>query len=183
MASLHQYAVILALAHSLYEKGSWCGETHLQKAMYFLHEFSKSNINVEFTLYKHGPYSFDFHDQLGELRNLGLITHEYIPPYGPRHKVTARGEWLIDNQKETIKEYFCSLNLVAECLGGKNVKELEKLSTALFVWRENPKASIEDRAKRLSEIKPHIAVDEAETTTQLFETSILPCFTGKECAA
>lgn len=182
MASLPQYAVTLALAHSLYKNGSWCGETHLQKAMYFLNEFCKDAVQLDFTLYKHGPYSFDFHDQLGELKNLGFITQEITPPYGPRYKVTARGEWLIQNQDATVLRIRELLSTVVQCIGSKNVKELEKISTALYVWREMPASTVEDRAKRLNAIKPHIDIGDATSTTAFFDETVLPCFRVKACA-
>lgn len=181
MNQFQEYAISIALAKSLYQHGSWCGETHLQKAMYFLNEFSCLKLDLDFILYKHGPYSFEFHDTLDELKMLKLLEHEYIPPYGPRLKTTSRGEWLIDNQFDTVSIVSKTIQLIADCVGGKNVKELEKISTALYVWREMPSATIEKRSNRLSEIKSHITYEEAYGATKHFEESILPCFSTAEC--
>lgn len=38
MKRLQRDAVILSLIENLRSKGSWCGETHIQKATYFIQE-------------------------------------------------------------------------------------------------------------------------------------------------
>jgi hypothetical protein len=55
---------------------------------------------------------------------------------------------------------------VAHALGGKNVKELERLSTALYVLRNNPALSDEDAAKRITQIKPHVTTGDAADAVQ-----------------
>ena len=59
--------VMLSLIRSLRENGSWCGETHIQKAAYFLKTVTAVPLKFEFILYKHGPFSFDLRDHLGNL--------------------------------------------------------------------------------------------------------------------
>ena len=41
MNPFEQASVVLSLAESLRKRGSWTGETHVQKAMYFLQELLK----------------------------------------------------------------------------------------------------------------------------------------------
>ena len=182
MTAFKHYAITLNLAQELRRSGSWCGETHLQKAMFFLEALGEAPLGYNFTLYKHGPYSFDFHDHLDELKTLGLIALEYIPPYGPRYNVTERGEWIIKDQQLEATPLQDAIKTTADCLGPKKVKELEKLGTALLIWKEDPAASLDVRSQRLSELKPHIDSAEAKKATQEFET-ILPCFQQKRCLA
>ena len=51
--------VITKLIETLRERGSWCGETHVQKAAFFLQELMEVPMRFNFILYKHGPFSFE----------------------------------------------------------------------------------------------------------------------------
>ena len=35
MNKLKRYAIVISMVEKLNKKGSWCGETHIQKAIYF----------------------------------------------------------------------------------------------------------------------------------------------------
>src|SRR5437773_6101487 len=77
-------AIVAALTHRLRSRGSWCGETHIQKATYFLQELLQVHTGFEFILYKHGPFSFDLRDTITEMRADGVLEiHQQPYPYGP----------------------------------------------------------------------------------------------------
>src|SRR3982074_3089967 len=78
-----QAAILLSLIEHLKNLGSWCGETHVQKAAYFLQELMDVPLNFDFILYKYGPYSFGLSDELGAMRADSLIRLFPNPPYGP----------------------------------------------------------------------------------------------------
>jgi hypothetical protein len=59
------------------------GETHMQKATFFLQELIKVPLGFEFLLYKHGPFSFDLRDELTFMRAQGFLRLEPQYPYGP----------------------------------------------------------------------------------------------------
>ena len=84
-------AVLLtAMAENLRKKGSWCGETHLQKATFFLQELQKVPIGFDFILYKHGPFSFQLRDELTSIRADGLFQLHQHWPYGPASSLPKR---------------------------------------------------------------------------------------------
>jgi hypothetical protein len=58
MQRIEQSGLIAVLADSLRKRGSWAGETHIQKAGYLLQELLGVPLNMKFILYKHGPFSF-----------------------------------------------------------------------------------------------------------------------------
>src|SRR5690606_24019548 len=66
-------AVDLELIARLKEVGSWCGETHVQKSMFLLSTVLDSDLGYEFIIYKHGPFSFDFRDDLIALQSIGAV--------------------------------------------------------------------------------------------------------------
>src|ERR1035437_1902213 len=84
MKRLERAAIILQLTEDLRNHGSWCGETHIQKATYLLQELTGVPLAYSFILYKHGPFSFDLRDQITEMRADEILVLESQPaPYGP----------------------------------------------------------------------------------------------------
>jgi len=160
---LAQEAIIVGLARRLHDRGSWAGETHLQKATYLLHELWDVPFDFEFILYKHGPFSFELRDELGSMRADRLLTREpQVPPYGPRILATERGEELEERFGRTMERYGAALDWVADRLGDRGVSELERLATALWVTRELPEDStVADRAAALTSVKPHVSSQDA----------------------
>lgn len=162
MNRLAQEAVLVGLARRLDENGSWSGETHLQKAAFLLHELARVPFDFEFILYKHGPFSFELRDELSSMRADRLLERQPQPaPYGPRIVVTDRGRELEGRLARTMERYGPVLDWIAGQTGQRNVLELERLATALWITRQNPGADAESRAGELTTIKPHVNRDAA----------------------
>ena len=68
MESIKRQVILLSLIESMKDNGSWCGETHIQKSMYFLQTMFLVPTDFEYILYKHGPFSFELRDSLGDMR-------------------------------------------------------------------------------------------------------------------
>jgi len=82
-------ALMSTLVQEMRRSGSWCGETHLQKAAYLLQSFLGVPLGYEFMLYKHGPFSFELRDEVDRMRGYGLLTLEAnTQGYGPRIAAT-----------------------------------------------------------------------------------------------
>ena len=63
---------------------------------------------------------------------------------------------------------------VVQFVGRRGVAELERLSTALYVTVQQDEKSIESRAKRIHDLKPHVSVESAaEAVKELDASSIL----------
>ena len=73
-------AVLVALIRSLRAKGSWCGETHIQKAAFFLKNLTGVPIDFDFIIYKHGPFSFELNDELSLMKAYRLLDLEVSYP-------------------------------------------------------------------------------------------------------
>ena len=160
-------AVVLALADKLREQGSWCGETHLQKAAYFLEELANVPLGLGFILYKHGPFSFELRDEITAMRADGLIHMRLQPyPYGPSLLTTDNGRRLQKRWPKTLGKHADSIAFVAEHLGNLGVAELERLATALYITKKHPGESVEFRARRLHELKPHVSLEEAQSAVK-----------------
>ncbi|VVB84456.1 Uncharacterised protein [uncultured archaeon] len=175
MKRLQRDAVILSMVENLRAKGSWCGETHIQKAIYFVQELFNVPLEFEFVLYKHGPYSFDLCDELTAMRAYVLLRLQLQPdPYGPSF-IPGKGSKLLRKlYPKTLKKYDPMVKFVADKFGEKGVAELERLATALYVTREiNTDNSVESRAQCIHKLKPHVSLDEARDAVKVVDTLIL----------
>lgn len=162
MNELAQRAILVGLAKRLADKGSWGGETHIQKASYLLSELCGVDFDFNFILYKHGPFSFDLRDELASMCAEGLMDrYSPSPRYGPRLLVTPRGEELERSLSKTMSHYGESLDWIADILGTRGVGDLERLATAMWMTRKHPDSSVHSRAERLARVKPHISLEDA----------------------
>lgn len=166
-----QKAVILAeLADKMRDHGSWCGETHIQKAVYFLQELLKVPLDYRYILYKHGPFSFDLRDEITEFRVYELFQLEPRQiPYGPSLRTTRNAETLKTRFPKTLNNYSEHLDFVSQELDGKGVTDLERLATALYVSLDGKNDGTKDRAKRIHALKPHVSLDSALDAVKEFD--------------
>lgn len=162
MNRLQRAAVLLELTDRLSAGGSWCGETHIQKATYFLQEVLGVPSDFGFILYKHGPFSFELRDELTAMRADGFLELHLQPPYGPSLVTTEIGRQLKGEYPKTLDRHERAIHFVAEQLAKRNVSELERLATALFVTLQGERRSVEERAEEITDLKPHIDLESAE---------------------
>lgn len=178
-------AVLLRLVDAMHEHGSWCGETHLQKATYFLEELAGVPLNLPFLLYKYGPYSFDLRDELTAMRADGLLEMRIQPPpYSPSLATGSGAKRIMELWPRTLAGNESRIAFVAGRLGRLGVTELERLGTALFVTREPGAKSGDDdaRARRIHELKPHVSVGDARGAIADVDRMIAECGTTVGCA-
>ena len=162
MDRLSRAAVLTRLIEQLRRKGSWCGETHVQKATLFLQGLMLVPLGYDFILYKHGPFSFDLRDELTSLRADELVRLEPQRGYGPRIATTDRSEYIQGLYSKTLEKYDDRISFVTQRLGSKGVTDLERLATAFYVTDNSVSdASIDERATKLTALKPHIGPDDA----------------------
>lgn len=178
MRRLGRAAILVSLVESLRSHESWCGETNIQKATYFLQELAKVPLEFNFTLYKYGPYSFDLSDELTYLCGESFLEIEIRDAkYGPSYATGEMSEFLVERFPKTLRRFQTQVEFVASWLGDKYVPELERLATALYV-RLSSKAlsSVGERAAKIQRLKPHIgridaknAVEEVDDMLEEFE--------------
>lgn len=162
MERLAKAAILTKLIQRLRENGSWCGETHIQKAVFFLQEITDVPLGFGFVLYWHGPFSFDLRDELTGLRADGLLRLEPVRGYGPKIAPTDRCDYIQAWYPKVLASYKRHLEFVVDRIGDAGAVELERLATACFVTRFKVNShSVAERAKKLSQLKPHIQLESA----------------------
>lgn len=115
--------ILLGLVEELKNNLSWCGETHIQKATYFLQEMRQVPLEFDFILYKHGPFSFDLTDKItamrAEMRTDNLLKLQPQPyPYGPSILPGEASKSLMKRFPKTLQKFRSHTTLNASHLVG-----------------------------------------------------------------
>lgn len=163
MSRVKRGALLTRLMCKMEENGSWCGETHVQKAVYVAQEVVGLPTGYKFVLYKHGPFSFDLRDELTALRADNVVELEPRWHYGPGIITTEGANGIQRVYPKTLKKYADRIEFVARAIGAKDVAELEKLTTALYVRKKDGGTKLKDKevAREITRLKPHISNCEA----------------------
>jgi hypothetical protein len=161
MEEIQRLVVIARLVDALRRHGSWCGETHVQKAMYLLQTLCAVPTGFSFVLYKHGPFSFDLRDTLNQMLGSGLLDIEQRQPYGPTMIRTGAAERLEEGFPKTIGSVDGQIEFVGQLVGDSGVAELEREATAAFLVSQTPDRPDQGLAEELTRLKPHVTIDEA----------------------
>ncbi len=169
MDRMQRAGLLTRLIEELREKGSWCGETHVQKATFFAQELAEIPLGFNFILYKHGPFSFDLRDELTALRADGLLELETQESYGPRISPTPQSEYIKSLYPMTLEKYGPAVEFVTNQLSDKGVIELERLATAFYVSLPAEETSVDERSTRLTALKPHISQKDAKDAIQAID--------------
>ena len=156
-----QWALIAKLVGSMKERDQWAGETHIQKALYFLKSMLGVPCSYNFVLYKHGPYSFDLHDDLGKMRAHLVLDLQPRRPYGPSFSLGQLGERSIKRVEEAINGHVSQIEFGVNKLGNLDVRTLERYATALYVKNEHSDLDLNALGKAIVERKPHISEEDA----------------------
>ncbi len=169
-------AVLTLLIREMLRRDSWCGETHIQKATFFLQELLGVDTGFEFILYRHGPFSFDLRDELSSMQAdelLGLTVKR--EGYGPTYVPTSFSETYLERFPKTTARYIRQIEFISGELGNQGVAELERLATALFITNREEISSVEGRAQRLVELKSHISLPDARAACEQIDRLIRKC--------
>ena len=163
MERFERYALICNLLNAMRKAGSWCGETHVQKSVFFLQELFDAPIGYRFILYKHGPFSFDLRDELAAMSADDFVrTESRMPEYGPSYVVSGRAN-LLKEYSGLARRFARQIEWVAQRIASRNVTELERLATALYVLKQGPRnANTEALVRLIHNLKPHVPPDQAE---------------------
>jgi len=157
MTTTREMVLVGGVAAALRERGSWTGETHVQKAAFVAKVLKHVPFESEFVLYKHGPFSFDLNKSLVHMRARGILSLTQNPGYGPSFEVN-RPLWNALNQAagNVFRQYSEGIDVICDTLATKNVAELERIATAIFLSVSHSDWSREELAEELVRVKPHI---------------------------
>mgnify|MGYP001167375148 CR=1 FL=1 len=162
MTTSREMVLIGGVVNSLRSRGSWTGETHIQKTAYVAKIRRNVPFESEFVLYKHGPFSFELSKSIGHMLSRDLLSSENNRGYGPSYALN-RSLWTALNKG--LSDFYSDFSNAIDDIGirfsNKNVAELERIATAVYVVDKHPHDSDEFRAEIITKIKPHISRETA----------------------
>ncbi|RWO58547.1 hypothetical protein [Mesorhizobium sp.] len=162
MTTSREMVLIGGVVKALKDRGSWTGETHIQKAAYIAKVRRNIPFESEFVLYKHGPFSFDMSKSIVHMLSRGLLYTENNPGYGPSFRVSDSLWKALNTRLDSFYSQFeAGIYSVSSALARKNVAELERVATAVYVMSNFSNFSLEEQAKTITKLKPHIAQEMA----------------------
>ena len=162
MKRSQRVAVLTLLNREMLRMGSWAGETHIQKAAFFLQELLHVDLGFDFVLYRHGPFSFDLRDELARMQADDLVSLVVRSEgYGPTFVPTQFSDVFLERFPKTQERFRSQIEFVSKELAQMWVTELEKIATAFFITKHGENQSVEERARELVELKPHISLPDA----------------------
>lgn len=165
MKRLQKAALISEMLDRIIAKGSWAGETHLQKCLFFLQEMRCVSTGYIFQLYRYGPYSFDLSDEIIQLRGDGIVS--LVPrKHGSSLKTSGLSIQLRTHYPKTLKKYTDDIDFIAEHFGNLNATELGKLATAYYFILQDKTSSDEEIAEKVNKAKPYISIPEGIEATK-----------------
>lgn len=166
MEQLERRAILASLITEMESRASWSGETHLQKCAFFLQHMCEVPLDFKFILYLYGPFSFDLRDEITGMRADRFLKIVVRPgPYGPSLRPDEMAKVLIDQRDRIVRQYNQEIEFVAEHLSNKNVADLERLATTLYVLNAEG-TPLADAAHRVTELKPHVSQSDAESAVR-----------------
>jgi len=120
------------------------------------------DLEYEFVLYKHGPYSFDLATDIASLKGAHIV--EFVIPvqgYGPTVQLTPVGAKIFDGMRGFVQPFLLKIKFIADWFGPHDVRVLERLATAFYVKKQNPSEEASALATRIRGLKPHISEPDA----------------------
>lgn len=146
-----QSELALSAIAALNEVGKGESRTHIHKLLYFAQRWGIVEETFPYSLYLHGPYSYDLDQELLELEAFKKVKKFRDPAgYGARYKVDGI-------------EVSEQLKRLAQWLGPKSTRILEALATAEYVEEADESKCV----AAVREVKPHLT--EAEVRAAVDE--------------
>lgn len=137
------------------------GKTFLQKAIYILQEWLNLDLGYHYRLYLYGPYSEDLSEDIDILSDQGLIDIDHnATGYGFNIAVSKKGVDFLSKNLGIYMKDAGKLNRVISSLGTSDVKNMELLSTILYLAKQT-----KDKGKTLNlmqEVKPQFSSEEID---------------------
>lgn len=161
----------LQVLTSIAQKNPGIGKTAMMKSMFFLQTIYNVPLDYQFEIYTYGPYSSEVMEELDFARQLGMIDIKWTNYPNGLH-----GYSILASYDDLVKtNYDNEIDKVISAFGSKTARELELLSTVLFVDRAHStnkwnteKTSI---CAEVQEIKPRFSMHEIEHGYDFMKTN------------
>jgi uncharacterized protein len=160
---------VALIAHLVARAPTKLGRTALMKCLFFLKAVKHMPLPYSFGLYTYGPFDSNVLDDLQYAEALGAVRGtlvEYQRARGYEYQRGAKVEELEKQASEFLSRYKESIDWVLSEFGNRSAIDLEMASTLVYIDRmikaKKERATIVDLARKVHEVKPHLAIDTIE---------------------
>jgi len=161
MNDLQRSAIVATLVKECRARDAFCGETMVQKSVFFLQELLNVPLAFDFQLYIYGPFSFELQRHVSSMMADDMIAVRPME-FGSTFEAGEQIAYLERHSANVIADYRHQITFVVNHLANRGVKQLEAVATALYVAITTGDAPIDERAAKICEVKPpRITPDEA----------------------
>lgn len=168
MNDLQRSAIVATLVKECRDRDAFCGETMVQKSVFCLQELLKVPLAFDFQLYVYGPFSFELQRHVSSMMADDMIAVRPLE-FGSTFEPGEQVAYLEKHTADTIAAHRGAVGFVVNHLAGRGVKQLERVATALFFTVTTDGLSVDERAAKICEVKPHITRDEARKAVEEVE--------------
>lgn len=165
MNDMQRSAIVATLVKEYRTRDAFCGETMVQKSIFFLQELLKVPLAFDYQLYIYGPFSFELQRHVASMMADDMIAVRPLE-YGSTFEAGEQVTYLEKHSADTIAAHRAAVNFVVKHLAGRGVKQLERVATALYFTVATDDVSVDGRAAKICEVKPHITADEARKAVE-----------------
>lgn len=160
MNDLQRSAIVATLVKECRARDAFCGETMVQKSVFFLQELLNVPLAFDFQLYIYGPFSFELQRHVSSMMADDMIA---VRPqqFGSTFEAGEQIAYLEKHSADVIAAHRDSIAFVVNHLANRGVKQLERVATALYFSVNTADAWVDERAAKICEVKPHITPDDA----------------------
>ena len=134
----------LGIISKIVDEKPGLGKTAIMKHLFILQKVYKVPLGYDFEIYTYGPYSSEVMEDIDYAKQLDIVLVEReIYPGGfsgysisPIEKLKS----LLENEKATIAKSNESINNVLETFGDRTARDLELLTTIIYLYSALVKA-------------------------------------------
>jgi uncharacterized protein len=157
---------VALIAHLVARAPTKLGRTALMKCLFFLKTVKQVPLPYSFGLYTYGPFDSDVLDDLNYAEALGAVEGtlvEYPKARGYEYQRGPKIEAIEKQAQEFLSRYEQSIDWVLSEFGNRSAIELEMASTLVYIdhvtHEKKGKTTIADLARKVHEVKPHLALN------------------------
>lgn len=147
-----QYALIAHLVEKLSDRRA-PGKKALQKLVHLIEELGRVDVGYRFSFYTYGPYSADLTADLDAVAGLQGISISYLESENSYQILSGKNaSWVAERGNDFIKQHSAAIERVIEQFGGRLAKDLELVSTIVYLKRHAPEL-FSDNSKLIERVR------------------------------
>lgn len=170
----NEYGLLAYLAGRLENRRF--GKTKLQKLVYFLLEAKRIPLGYRYRFYTYGPYSDTLAGDVDYLSTIGALKVAYDVAVGGYNIRPGEKAKILEQKAQPFLNFHKqAVDEVLDHLSDKNVRDLELLSTVLYLWSNDAecRSSVDTLVAKATRLKPHLRNEDIRNGLEMLKNNHL----------